>query len=86
MPYWALCSFLLLLFFFFCFYLFRASPGAYACFQGRGQIGAAATSLCHSNAGYKPHIRPIAQFMPDPNSLSEARDLIHILMDASQVH
>ena len=31
------------------FYLFRASPTPYASFQARGQIGAVATSLCHSH-------------------------------------
>ena len=42
----------------------------------------------HSNAGSKPHLRPIPQLTATPilNSLSEARDETCILMDASQIH
>ena len=41
--------------------LFRATPTAYRSSQARGQIGATAASLCHSNRG-----------TPDP--VSKARD------------
>ena len=44
-------------FIYYFFWLFRAIPTAYGSFQARGQTGAAATSLCHSNAGSEPHLR-----------------------------
>ena len=54
-------------FFFFFFFPFRATPAAS---QARGQIGAAAASLCHSqgNTRTKLHLRPTSQLvaMPDP--------------------
>ena len=45
-----------LIFFFFC--LFRATPAAHGSPQARGQIGAVATSLCHSqsDARSEPHL------------------------------
>ena len=45
---------------FFFSFLFRSAPSAYGNFQARGQIGAAAASLCHShsNAGFEPCLQP----------------------------
>ena len=47
------------------FFFFFSGPHPAACggFQARGQIGAAATSLCHShsNARYEPRLRPTPQ-------------------------
>ena len=31
--------------------------------QARGQIGAAAARLCHSNAGTEPHLQPTSQLI-----------------------
>ena len=59
-------------FFFFSFLLllFRAAPTAYGSSHARGQIGAVAAGLHHSNsnAGSKPCLRPIPWLMatPDP--------------------
>ena len=52
---------LLFLFFFFC--LFRATPTANGGSQAKGQIGAVAASLphSHSNAGSKLNLRPTPQ-------------------------
>ena len=73
---------------FFCFCLFRAAPVAYGSPQARGQIRAAAASLCHSrsNARSEPRLWPAPQLMAtlDPNPLSKARDQTHVLMDTSQ--
>ena len=43
---------------FYFFFLFRATPAAYGSSQAGGQIGAAATGLCHShsNMGSEPHL------------------------------
>ena len=63
----------------FCFFLFWAALMAYGSSQTRGQIGAAAASLCHShsNSGSEPYLCPMLQLMammdPEP-SLNEARD------------
>ena len=38
------------------FFLFRATPAAYGDSQARGQIGAVAAGLCHSNTGSKPRL------------------------------
>ena len=48
--------------------LFRAAPTAYGGFQARGSIGAVAVSVCHSNMGSKPCLRPTPQLtaMLDP--------------------
>ena len=44
-------------FFFFLFFcLFRAAPSAHGSFQARGQIGAAADGLHHSNTRSKPRL------------------------------
>ena len=55
---------------FFIFFLFRAASTAYGSFQARGQIRAAAASLCHShsNTRFEPHLQPTPQLvaMPDP--------------------
>ena len=51
---------------------------AYGSSQARGQIGAAATALCHSHS----HARS-EQWMPDPPS--EAWDGTYILMDTNRV-
>ena len=52
----------------FAFLFFRATPMAYGSSQARGRIGATAASLCHSNSGSKPCLRPTPQLvtMPDP--------------------
>ena len=70
------------------FFSFRATPAAYGSFQGRGQIGAAATSLghSHSNARSEPHLRPTPQLTAmNLNPLNKARNQIHILMNTSWV-
>ena len=61
--------------YFFChfsFCLLRAAPAAYEGFQARGQIGAIAASLHHSNSNARsePCLRPTPQLMamPDPYS------------------
>ena len=52
--------------------LFRAPPTAYGSSQARGQMGAAATGLYHSqmcsNARSEPHLQPTTQLiaMLDP--------------------
>jgi len=55
---------------FFCFVIFRAAATAYGGSQARGRIGALAVGLHHSrsNAGSKPHLRPLPQLtaMLDP--------------------
>ena len=58
--------------FFFCLFATSwASPMAYGGSQARGQIGAVATSLCHSHshAGLELHLQPTPQLtaMPDPS-------------------
>ena len=69
-----LSVFIFILFYFFSFFLFRATPVAYGSSQAGGWIRAAAVGLhhSHSNTGSLTH--------------PEARDPIHILMDTSQVH
>ena len=70
-------------------FLFRAAPVAYGSSQARGQIRAAAAGLqySHSNGGSETSLQPTLQFTAtlDPCTLNEARDQIHILMDASQI-
>ena len=61
---------------------------AYGDSQARGRIGAIAGSLCHSHSNARS--KPILQHHSSqqgwiPNSLSEARDQTHILIDASQI-
>ena len=73
-------------FIYYFFWLFRAIPTAYGSFQARGQTGAAATSLCHSNAGSEPHLRFTPQQHWILNPLSGVRDQTRILMDTSWVH
>ena len=50
------------------FFLLRATPVAYGSSQARGQIGAAAASLHHSNVGSEAHLGPAPQLKatPDP--------------------
>ena len=61
---------------------------AYRDSQARGQIGATAAGLHHSNAGSKPRLQPASQltasriFNINP---FKARDWTHIPMDISQV-
>ena len=52
----------------------------------KGQIRAAAASLCHhhSKARSKPHLRPTPQLAWILNPLSKARDRMHILIDTSR--
>ena len=42
-------------------FLGGATPPAYGGSLGRGQIGAAAAGLCHSNARSEPHLQPTLQ-------------------------
>ena len=76
-------------FFFFFKFFFRAAPMAHGSFQARGQIGTAATGLCHShsNTGSESSLPPTLQLIAGqiPNPLSEARDQTHILMDTSWI-
>ena len=73
----------------FFFLLFRASPVAYRSSQARGQIGATAAGLHHSNSNTGSELRlPLTpQFRQCwfPNLLCKARDGTHILMDPSQI-
>ena len=85
--------------FWFCFVLFcllfRAAPAACGSSQARGQIRATAASLHHShrNVGIQAPLQTTPQFMAtldrciaDPRAAGgEARDLIRILMDTSQI-
>ena len=47
---------------------FRATPDAHGSCQARGQIGAAATGLHHSNTRAEPSLQPTPQLTatPDP--------------------
>ena len=69
--------------------LFRAAPAAYGSSQARGRIAAIAAGLCHShsNVGLSLicNLHPSLQQGHILNTLSEARDRTHILMDASQI-
>ena len=69
--------------------LFRATGAVYRSSQARGWFEAAAAShsCSHSNAWSKPLLWPMLQLrpMPDLQLKSEARDQIHIIMDASWV-
>ena len=62
---------------------------AYGSSQARGLIRAIAVGLPHSpsNSGPKPCLQPTPQLMATPilNTLSEARDRTHILMNTRQV-
>ena len=82
--------FYLLIFLFFAFCLFRATPMAYGSSQARGPIGAIAAGLHHSHSHVRsePHLRSTPQIMVTPilNPLSEARDGTHNLMVSSQIH
>ena len=68
--------FFLFIYFFFCSFVFRATPMACGNFQARGQIRALAAGLhhSHSNTGPKQHLWPTPQLMatPDPRP-TEAR-------------
>ena len=63
-------TFIFIFAFLFFFFLSQATHASYGSSQARGQIGDAAVCLCHSNsnAGSKPHLRPIPQLAatPDP--------------------
>ena len=51
------------------FFIFRAAPVAYGISQAKGQIRAAAASLCsHGNTRYEPHLQFTSQLAatPDP--------------------
>ena len=54
--------------------LFRAAVVAYGGSQARGQIGAAAPSLCHSSTGSEPCLRPTPQLTATLDPMSKARD------------
>ena len=70
------------------FFLFRVAPAAHGSSQARGQIGATADGLSHSNTRFRPHLGP----MPQPqqrqilNPQSEARDRTCNLMVPSGIH
>ena len=63
-------SFFFFSFFFSFFCIFRAAPAAYGASQARGWIRAVAAGLhhSHSNAGSKPHLRPIQQLTAKPDT------------------
>ena len=67
-------------FLFVCFLLFRATPTEYGNSQARAQIGAVATSLCHSHSNARSrhvcHLHLHRIFNP----LSKARDWTYIPM------
>ena len=75
-------------FFLFLFLLFRVACEASGSFQARGQIGAAAASLCHSNMGSEPCLRPTPKLraMPVSHPTEGGQGLNYILMDASLIH
>ena len=70
-------------------FLFGLHTAEYGNSQVRGQIGAAAVSLCHSHStvGSKPCLQPTPQLtaMPDPRPLSKARDRTWIFMGTSWI-
>ena len=88
---WAsqLCSFGLPCLTFFFFFLFRAVPAAYESSWARGPIGAPAPAGAVRCAGlHHSHICDRCHSLQQHwilNSLSEARDQTHILMDTSRV-
>ena len=53
-------------------FFFRATPAAYGSSWVRGQIGAAAASLCHShsNARSEPHLQTLTQLVATPDPLT----------------
>ena len=55
-------------FFSFYFFFFKGHTCSIWKSKARGQIGAAAARLCHSNVGSKPHLQPMPPFaaMLDP--------------------
>ena len=61
-------------------YIYRAAPSAYGCSLARGQIGATAASLCHSNEGSEPLLWTTPQIMATQWAMGQT----HILIDASQ--
>ena len=72
---------------FFLVFFFRAVPAAYTSSQSRGQIGAAASGLCHSHSNARSKLpfdlhRGLQQCQI-LNPLS--RDQTHVLMDTSRV-
>ena len=78
-------------FLFFFFNLFKAAPTAYGGSQARGWIRAEAAGLhhSHSNARSEPRLQPIYHSSRQRwilNPLSNTRDQICILKDASQIH
>ena len=84
-----LLIFLFFFYFFFIFCLFRAMPTANGSPQARGQIGAIAASLHHSqsDSGSEPHLQPHHSSRQHriPNPLSEARNQTQVLMVTNQV-
>ena len=74
----------------FFFFLFRAAPMACEGFQGRGQIRAAAASLCHSNSSVgSEHVYDLNHSSRQCwilNPLSKARDKTLILKDTGWIH
>ena len=72
-----------------CVCLFLAAPLAYGSSQAEGWIGATNAGLrdSHSNMRSEPHLQPTPQLtaMQILDSLSEARDLIHLLLDTSWI-
>ena len=61
--------------FFFFFFFLRAAPSAYGGSQTRGQIGAIATSLSHSNTGSDRRLQPTPQLLatPDPQTTEQGQ-------------
>ena len=65
---WSRNAQFLFLFFVFLLLLFRAKSMAYGVSQARGQIGATAAGLRHSNTGSEPHLWPTQQLMATRDS------------------
>ena len=77
---------MLISYFVFCFFLFKAALTAYGSSQARGQIRAVVPNLrdSHSKAGSKPHLQPTPQLTAS-EPLSKARHQIHVLMGMNWV-
>ena len=62
--------YLIYLFIYYLFSLFRAAPGAHVGSQARGRIGVAVAGLhqSHSNMGSEPHLQPTPQLMATSDS------------------
>ena len=73
-----------------CFFISRAVPEAYGCFQARGQIGTATAGLYHSHSNAGPscicNLHHSSRQRRILNPLSEAKDRTCVLRDTSRSH